>query len=330
MKLFSNIKPHIARVKSAVRANAGGRRLLSAASSLSSPFCGKNANEEVCSSGMFLPMLTVCGLIAGLCLCLAVSGALMRLSLSADIETARSAGTRAPSFANAKSAGGLSDFTSVNPFGADRPKQEEAPTAAAAIDSLTLQGTLPNVGAWITGADGATSLVLKGQEIGGYKLVEIKYGEAVLALGEKRQSIYLFLSGSSPAPFSAPASSAPSGGAKPKLDFSGVVAADDGKEGAVPRELVDALLMNPYDELGKMRMTPAEDGSGMKLERIAPDSVFARVGVAQGDVIQAINGVNISNMADAANAVNSLMAGTRFDVKVKRGDKPLELKYQVK
>lgn len=98
----------------------------------------------------------------------------------------------------------------------------------------------------------------------------------------------------------------------------------------MPRELVDALLMNPYDELGKLRMVPADDGSGMQLERIAPDSVFARVGVAQGDVIQAVNGVTISNMADAANAVNSLMAGTRFDVTVQRKGKPLELKYQVK
>ena len=78
-----------------------------------------------------------------------------------------------------------------------------------------------------------------------------------------------------------------------------------------------------------VRMTPAE-GGGMRLERIAPDSVLGVVGVTQGDVIKAINGINISNMGDAANAMNSLMSGSRFDVTVDRGGKPLELKYQVK
>ena len=47
-------------------------------------------------------------------------------------------------------------------------------------------------------------------------------------------------------------------------------------------------------------------------------------------MIQAVNGVKITNMGDAANAVNSLMAGSRFDVSVMRGGKPLELKYQVR
>ena len=49
-------------------------------------------------------------------------------------------------------------------------------------------------------------------------------------------------------------------------------------------------------------MVPTPDMSGMKLERLASDSVLARVGVAQGDVISAINGVSITNVADASNA----------------------------
>ena len=47
-------------------------------------------------------------------------------------------------------------------------------------------------------------------------------------------------------------------------------------------------------------------------------------------MISAINGVSITNVADASNALNSLMAGSRFDVTVMRGGKPVELRYQVK
>ena len=327
MTSASDIKAKAARALSALLQHLPAAKFSAAAAA--SPFGGGSSKSGFSASRMYCPAMALLGLFAGMMLCWTLSGVLLKTQLTFDLETARAAGRRAPSFANAKSSGGLGDFTAANPFGADLPQASQTASAAAAIDSLALQGTLPRIGAWITGPDGATSLVLKGQEISGYKLEEIKYGEVVLSSGGKNQSLYLFLSGGAPAP-AAPSPSLGGAPQKPKLDLSGVVAAGDGKEGAVPRELVDSLLMNPYEELNKMRMTPAPDGSGMKLERIAPDSVFARVGVAQDDVIQAINGVNISNMADAANAVNSLMSGTRFDVKVQRGGKPLELKYQVK
>ena len=300
---------------------------------LRSPFAGRGAADKAGASRMLTPAaLFVCGLFAGLFLCWMIKGALLSLRLEADMAAASRVNGRAPSFANAKG-GGIGDFTAANPFKADLPVKGEtgAATRTAAIDSLTLQGTLPDIGAWITGP-GGTNLFLKGQNVNGYTLEKIKYGEVVLADGKQEHPLYLFLSGGTAASFQAPAPPPPRAQqpAAPKLDFSGIEPAAEGQEGAVPRELVDALLMNPYDELGKLRMTPAPDGSGMQLERIAPDSVFARVGVAQGDIIQAVNGVTISNMADAANSVNSLMAGTRFDVTVQRKGKPLELKYQVK
>lgn len=280
-----------------------------------------------------LPALFVGGLLATLCLCLMLKGALLGASLDAQRSAAVRAALRAPSFANAGSAGELGDFTRANPFGAEARGAEKAPSRSP-LSAFTLHGTLPNVGAWISGPEGMR-LYLKGQSVGGYKLVNIKYGEALLDDGRETHPLFLLLSGGaavkSPPPLPpAAAQSAARAPAKPKLDFSGVEPASADREGAVPRELVDALLMNPYDEIGKMRMVPAENGEGMLLQRIDGDSVFAHVGVLQGDVIQAVNGVKITNMGDAANAVNSLMAGSRFDVSVMRGGKPLELKYQVR
>ncbi len=300
---------------------------------LRSSFTGGEKAGKRGGSRMLTPALFVCGLFAGLCLCWMVKGVLLSLRLDADIAAASRVSGRAPSFANAKGSGGLGDFTAANPFKADLPVKEDKATTGrtVALDSLSLQGTLPNIGAWISDPEG-TKLFLKGQTVNGYTLEKIKYGEVLLTDGKSEHTLYLFLSGGTAPRAQTPPPASPRAPkpTSPKLDFSGVEPASEGKEGAVPRELVDALLMNPYDELGKLRMVPADDGSGMQLERIAPDSVFARVGVTQGDVIQAVNGVTISNMADAANAVNSLMAGTRFDVTVQRKGKPLELKYQVK
>ncbi|MBR4401785.1 MAG: PDZ domain-containing protein [Synergistes sp.] len=291
---------------------------------------GKNAAYSRAS----LPVFFIGGVLAGFCICLLLKGMLISFSADAQKVTAAAAARRTPSFAVAGASVGLASFTDADPFGADvragGKSEQKSP-----LSDLSLKGTLPNIGAWISAPDG-THLYLKGQDVSGYQLREIRYGEAVLHDGKEKHSLFLTLSGGSSAKTPAPARQAPpkperrSQQARPKLDFSGIEAASADKEGAIPRELVDALLMNPYDELKKMRLIPADDGSGMLLQRMDKDSVFAHVGVAPGDVIQAVNGVNITNMGEAANAVNSLMAGSRFDVSVLRNGKQVDLKYQVK
>lgn len=305
-------------------------------------------NGASVSARMALAALFAGGIFAGYCLCSAFESALMSAALDADLASARAVSRRAPSFANAGRSGGIDEFTKENPFGADVRVVKEAEKSGAAkatpetLKSLTLRGTLPGVAAWIE-VSGNTRLVLKGQSVEGFTLSEIKYSEALLSDGAGEHPLYLLLSGggspagsdsrsrkrvkSAGAPRRQAERRAP---AKQEIDFSGLEPASEGQDGAVPRELVDALLMNPYDELAKVRMVPTPDMSGMKLESLASDSVLARVGVAQGDVISAINGVSITNVADASNALNSLMAGSRFDVTVMRGGKPVELRYQVK
>ena len=308
-----------------------------------------SAGPASSSARSVLAALVVCGIFAGYCLCSSLESAMMSAALEADAETARAVSRRGPSFANAGRSGGAGGFTEENPFGADvraakdTGKSSAAKAAPETLQSMTLRGTLPGVGAWIE-VSGNTRLVLKGQSVEGFTLSDIKYSEALLSDGAGEHSLYLLLSGGgdktaasgdrsrrrtrrSNAPRRQTERRAP---AKQELDFSGLEPASEGQEGAVPRELVDALLMNPYDELAKVRMVPTPDMSGMRLESLASDSVLARVGVAQGDVISAINGVSITNVADASNALNSLMAGSRFDVTVMRGGKPVELRYQVK
>ncbi|MBQ9881761.1 MAG: PDZ domain-containing protein [Synergistes sp.] len=308
---------------------ARGRRFLAAFAGI---FRGRGKNAAY--SRTSLPVLFFGGVLAGLCICLLLKGILISFSAAAHKSMAARAALRSPSFAAAGSSVGLAAVKDIDLFGAELRTAEKSEQKSS-LSALSLKGTLPNIGAWISGRDG-THLYLKGQNVSGYQLKEIRYGEAVLFDGKERHSLFLTLSGGSaekaPAPVRKAAAQPENRGRhlRPKLDFSGIEAASADKEGAVPRELVDALLMNPYDELKKMRMVPADDGSGMLLQRIDKDSVFAHVGVAAGDVIQAVNGVNITNMGEAANAVNSLMAGSRFDVSVLRDGKQVDLKYQVK
>lgn len=322
-----NIKTHnLSRLKELV--SALGNKIKDTSAIEAKKDVGENTSDKNDRMSLSLIRLTafLAGLLIALCICRMGESLIMSRALDARMMLAEKISTRTPSFANSNLNAGISSLAEQNPFRADVPaKSEDVKQNSYPISSLMLVGTLPKVGAWIRD-DAGTSLILKGQEIKGYRLEDISYGKILLSHGGESYPLYLILSGGNTvAPPPPPAAA----GKKTGLDTSAIVAAGDGKEGSVPRELVDKLLMNPYDEIGKMRMIPNE-GGGMRLERIAPDSVLGVVGVAQGDVIKALNGVNITNMGDIANAVNSLMAGTRFDVTVDRGGKPLDLKYQVK
>ena len=105
-----------------------------------------------------------------------------------------------------------------------------------------------------------------------------------------------------------------------------------GSTGQVSRNLVNSLLMNPFDELKKVRLQPKHvEGKpqGLEVAYIEQDSILATLGVRQGDVVQGLNGIRINHMGDVANAINSLMGGKRFDVTVIRGGKQELLSYQV-
>jgi type II secretory pathway component PulC len=102
--------------------------------------------------------------------------------------------------------------------------------------------------------------------------------------------------------------------------------------GQVSRNLVNSLLMNPFDELKKVRLQPKHtEGKpeGLEVAYIEQDSILATLGVRQGDVVQGLNGIRINHMGDVANAINSLMGGKRFDVTVIREGKQELLSYQV-
>lgn len=270
----------------------------------------------------------ICGALAAFILCEAADNFIMARTFDMQLETARSIAGRPPSFANGVQQHGSGQFVEANPFYVAASKKSES-GAKSSLSAFQVQGTLPGIGAWI-GVNGDIKLVLKNQQVAGYTLADIKYGEVVLSDGKENYTVHLLLSGGASTPPNTASSNSGGKSSNGKIDFSGIEKAGEGVEGVVPREVVDSLLLDPYAELNKLKMRPAADGSGMQLERVDSESVFAQVGVQRDDVIQAVNGVKIANMADAANAVNSMMAGTRFDVTVMRGGKPVELKYQVR
>ena len=210
----------------------------------------------------------------------------------------------------------------------DLPPEDER---VFSVDGIKVVGSLPEIAAWLSEQD-KVSLVLLNQEYGGFILKEISPYSVVLNKDNVNYQVYISYrdqgktASSQNRPKPAPEPVVVAGGSK-------VQAASDSAEGVVARELVDSLLMNPFDELKRIRLVPKfVDGTpvGIEVANIMDGSVLKELGVERGDVVKSVNGVVIRNMGDVANAINSLMGGSRFEVSVGRGDQDVMLNYVVK
>ncbi len=233
---------------------------------------------------------------------------------------------------------GLKSFVEANPFGVDRQAR------SAVSDSVTthpgrgsfrdarLVGTLPPEGAFVVFEE-ALIFLLRGQSEGGYELVDVTPDKAFFRDGQDQELILILEFAKAGAPVTEKAAPQAEAASTPPPPSGNVTAAAPGKEGAVDRDLVNSLLMNPFEELRKIRLQPhVRDGRsvGIEVRFIRDNSILHQLGVSRGDVIQAVNGVQIQNMNDVANAISSLMGGSRFDVSVLRGGESVELSYTVK
>ena len=238
---------------------------------------------------------------------------------------------------------GLADFLSANPFSVS-----ESPIAVSVAETQTkvnvevknsfatavLIGTAPQVGAWMQdNVNNKLDFIPIGESFDIYELIEVLYDKAIFKDEEDNNVTKFLYLLSENIPERPTASAAPSRPQRPAPVDDRVTAATEGQEGILDRELLNDLMINPFDEMKKIRIRPKFDGNesiGIEVQWIQNDSILGKLGVAKNDVIRSINGISIKNMGDIANAINSLMNGSRFDVEVLRGNDPIQLTYVVR
>ncbi|MCF4150753.1 PDZ domain-containing protein [Dethiosulfovibrio sp. F2B] len=201
------------------------------------------------------------------------------------------------------------------------------------VDGIKVVGSLPGVAAWLNEED-KVSLVLSGQKYGGFLLKEVLAYSVVLTKDNVNYEVYISYKDKGESASSKARERRKLPEKTPVLSSgSKVLPASEGSEGVVARELVDSLLMNPFNELKRVRLIPKfvdDKPAGIEVANIMDGSILKELGVQKGDIVKSVNGVVIRNMGDVANAINSLMGGSRFEVAVGRGEKEIMLNYVVR
>jgi len=101
----------------------------------------------------------------------------------------------------------------------------------------------------------------------------------------------------------------------------------------ITRSIVDSVLANPMAVAKGARVVPAiKDGkpSGFKLYAIRPRSVWARIGLANGDTLVAINGFDLTSADRALEVYTKLREAKSLAVDIERRGKPLTLNIVIK
>ncbi len=101
----------------------------------------------------------------------------------------------------------------------------------------------------------------------------------------------------------------------------------------IDKKLVDQVLANPMGAAKGARVVPAvKNGKpdGFKLYAIRPSSVYAMLGLSNGDTLQAINGFELTSADKALEVYTKLREATSLQVQVQRRGKDMTLNYTIR
>ena len=105
----------------------------------------------------------------------------------------------------------------------------------------------------------------------------------------------------------------------------------------IEKDAITEALSNLNDIVTHARLVPnfvpAEDGArqinGFRIFRIKPGSVFEKLGLRNGDVIQKINGVDMDSIEKGFQLLQQLRYESQFEIQIKRGARELTLSYEI-
>lgn len=113
--------------------------------------------------------------------------------------------------------------------------------------------------------------------------------------------------------------------AKAKLtkDIEGKIKNVGPNQWVVERGAVEQIIQNYAKLAGSLRTRPTKEG--MRLSGLKPDNILSKLGMQNGDNLQAINGFDMSDPEKAVDAYAKLRSAGKLDITVNREGTPMTI-----
>lgn len=164
-------------------------------------------------------------------------------------------------------------------------------------------------------------LVKIGDVISGARIVRIKRNALDVLINDQERT--LKMAEKTEAPIVPPATA----GANPLP----VSPAAPGGAMVINRSEISAALADMGSMLRQARVRPYFNGGvadGFMITNIQPDSIYQRMGIANGDILQGVDGRRIQTADDMISFLNSLKGASTTALSLQREGKPQTLNYQ--
>jgi general secretion pathway protein C len=207
----------------------------------------------------------------------------------------------------------------------------EAPASAVAPGDLRLRGTAELDGrafaVFEDGAGGRQDVYGVGEHVfGGPKLLAVQPGKATLV--HRGRKFTLEISDSEPASAKAEKGKTSSSAGGPG---SGIRKTGENSY-LVDRREVDYSVENLNSVITQMRAVPfLKDGKGIgfRIFNIKPGSIFERMGLTDGDVIQSVNGVELNTPSKAVGLLDDMQTADEIAINLLRSGQAQTLTYTI-
>jgi len=172
---------------------------------------------------------------------------------------------------------------------------------------------------------------------GDHKVVQILIDAVCIVNNEENRFELITLEEPPEAPkvakAAAPAKKAEKGGKNALADEIGEGITKTGANSyEVKQESVNKVLGNLSKLATQARIVPAFEGGeaiGFKLFSIRPGSLYSKIGIQNGDVIQKVNGYDLNSPDKALELYQKLKDGKEFAVDIKRRGKNMSFDYRI-
>lgn len=207
--------------------------------------------------------------------------------------------------------------------GAAEPKEKKPPEPTTL--KLTLLGTIVGdergLGAVILDQTNKKQELYRiGDSIQGATIASIERGRVILKVGDREQILSFEDVGKQPSqPSQAPPPPAPQASAPTEIQ--------------IQRGDLEAQLQDLAKLMSQVNLAPHfKDGqpAGIGIHRIAPGSIFQRMGLQNGDILVGVEGNPINSPEELINLYDRLKNAESVRIQVERGGVPKEIEYKIR
>ena len=101
----------------------------------------------------------------------------------------------------------------------------------------------------------------------------------------------------------------------------------------VEQKTVDYIKENMGMITNQARVVPSFSGgqqNGFRIYSIRPGSIYSKLGLRNGDVLQEINGMKLDSLRGAQDAYEKLQSATSLSASVLRGGRPMNINVSIR